>query len=378
MNLPTSQFLPTDDQQLPPARRRQQRRRILPSTTGERSALLHELSHRLTPSLDYFIITLIAAVVLATAMLLDQPALFVLAALMAPFLAPAVGLSLAAIVGSVKFFLRSLGAFIIGSGIIFIIGCVAGWLSTKLSPTTYTFALQHAHFSWADFVLLSVGTILTVYMLVRSRQSRPLVTGAALAYELYLPIGVAGFGLAGNIAGLWPDGLIVFAVHLAWSALIGTLTLAVFGLRPSGVFGYTLGTSLILVSIIAVIIISGVGTAVSVDKALPPLPPTRTRTATIPPTITQTPIPPKPTPSPTNTLIPSKTATITLTPLATPIYARIRPNEYGGAVVRENPDFTSLIVKHLSNEMLVIVLDEYVQVDNETWVKNTYDRPGPD
>ncbi len=334
MNLPTSQFIPSDEEQLPPARRRQHRRRLIPPTSGERSTLLKELSHRLTPSLDYFIFTLVAALVLAAAMLLNQPALYVLAALLAPFLAPAVGLSLAAIVGSVRFFLHSLAAFSIGSMIVFLIGCAAGLVSTLLTPASYTFALQHAYFGWADFVLLSVGIVLTAYLLIRSRTSRPLVTSAALVYELYLPIGVAGFGLAGKIPGLWPDALLVFAVHLAWCALLGTLTLAILGLRPKTVFGYTLGTTLIIVAIIATVIISGIGTAVTSEKALPPLTSpdiVATTTSTI--TSTDTPAPPvvqivgSPTITPTNTLVPTKTPTITFTPNSTPIFAKIKPNE---------------------------------------------------
>lgn len=376
MNLPTSQFLPSDEEQLPPARRRQRSRRLIPPTSGERSLLLQELAHRLTPSLDYFIFTLVAALVLAAAMLFNQPALYVLAALLAPFLAPAVGLSLAAIVGSVRFFLRSLAAFSIGSLIVFLVGCGAGWISTLIAHTNFSFTLQHAYFGWADFVLLSVGIILTAYLLIRSRKSRPLVTSAALVYELYLPIGVAGFGMVGKIPGLWPDALLVFAVHLAWCALLGTLTLAIMGLRPNTVFGYTLGTTLLIVSIIAAVIISGIGTAVTSEKALPPVPsPLILLTTTSTPSPTDTPVPPvvqiagSPTLTTTNTLVPTKTPTITFTPNSTPVYAKIKPNEYGGAYIRKEPSFESEAITSLSSEVLVIVIDEYTQADNVIWVK---------
>jgi len=385
MNLPTSQFLPSDEENLPPARRRQRRRSLVPSTLDERSELLKELAHRLTPSLDYYTITLIAALILAAAMVLDQPALYLLAALIAPFLAPAIGLSLAAVVGSVRFFLRSLGAFAIGSLIVFGFGCGAGWVASRLSPAPYAFAFNYARFNWADFILLSVGIILTAYLLIRSRKSRPLVTSVALVYELYIPVGVAGFGLTANIPGLWPDAILVFAVHLAWCALLGTLTMAILGLRPRNVFGYTLGTTVTILIIVAAVFISGIGTALTQEKALPYPAPTRETLPTIVAQLKNSPVPSltpqvqplaslpagsvKPTATPTNTLVPTKTPTITLTPMATPVYAKIKPNEYGGAYIRSEPSFDSQAITSLSTDVMVIVIDEYTQADNVIWVK---------
>lgn len=386
MNLPTSQFLPSDDDNLPPARRRQRRRSLVPSTSDARAELLKELAHRLTPSLDFYTITLVTALVLAAAILLDQPALYILAALIAPFLAPAIGLSLAAAVGSVRFFLRSLAAFAIGSLLVFAFGCGAGWVSTRLAPASYSFAFDHARFNWADFVLLSVGIILTAYLLIRSRTSRPLVTSVALVYELYLPVGVAGFGLAGNISGLWPDALLVFAVHLAWCALLGTLTMAIMGLRPSNVFGYTLGTTVTILIIVAVVFLSGLGTALTRATAPPvQVSPPGVAVPTIDVQVKQSPAPSlaaevkpqvsipssagDPTATPTNTLVPTKTATITLTPMATPVYAKIKPNEFGGAYIREEPSFDSQAITSLSTDVMVVVIDEYTQADNVIWVK---------
>ena len=49
--------------------------------------------------------------------------------------------------------------------------------------------------------------MLVAFTLVRSPQQRPLVISVAIAYELYLPAGVAGFGLAAGLPELWPGGL---------------------------------------------------------------------------------------------------------------------------------------------------------------------------
>jgi len=385
MNLPTSQFLPSDDENLSPARRRQHRRSLVPSTSDARAEFLKELSHRLTPSLSFYTLSLLTAIIIAAAILLDQPALYILAALVAPFLSPAIGLSLAAAVGSVRFFLRSLAAFAIGSLVVFAIGCAAGWVSTRLAPASYSIAFDHARFNWGDFVLLSAGIILSAYMLIRSRTSKPLVTSVALVYELYLPVGVAGFGVTGTVPGLWPDALLVFAIHLAWCALLGTLTMAVMGLRPSNVFGYTLGTTVTIVIIVAAIFISGLGTALTRESTMPSLETSPEVIPTVAALVKQTPAPslaPEIQPAaslpaasgvqtatPTNTLVPTRTPTLTSTPVATPVFAKIKPNELGGAYIRKEPSFESPAVTSLSSDLMVIVIDEYTQADNVIWVK---------
>ena len=81
--------------------------------------------------------------------------------------------------------------------------------------------------------MLAVSSILTAVTLVRleSYESSSLgaLPSAALAYELYVPLALAGFGLGSQVPHLWPDGLVVFALHLAWSALLGALTSGIDG-----------------------------------------------------------------------------------------------------------------------------------------------------
>jgi uncharacterized membrane protein len=369
MNLPTSEPLPPENfKSLPAARRRRKSRVLLPKEKTERAAFLDDLARRITPSFDFFLFSLLAGIVIAAALLLDSPALFLLGALLAPFMAPALGFSLASIVGSFNFFLMNLGSMATGSLLVFICGALAGW-ATRLWPTlVFHQAVFHTRFTWPDFIVLTLGAVLTVFLLVRSPQTKPLVASVALAYELYLPIGAAGFGLTSAVVGLWPDGLIVFIVHLAWAALAGTLVLAILGLRPVTFFGYTLGSSLALISLAAVIAISGIGTAVFARVAMPPPPPSKTPTITPTRTLTLTPVPPTSTVTPTLTLIPSATLTSTITPQPTPIWARISAGQFSGALVRADPNVNGKVVKSLLNGMLVQVLPEAAQSGGITWV----------
>ncbi len=354
---------------MPPARRRRARRAIVTGDRSERAKFLEELAKRVYPSIDFFLFSLLASLMLGAAVLFDAQALFVLAALVSPFMGPLVGLSLATMVGSWRFFLQSLTGFIIGSLLVFIGGLAAGLLVQVWPHPSFVQGVHHALFTWPDFFVLTIGAAMTTFLLVRAPKQRPLVASTALAYEVYLPIGVAGFGLTGHVAGLWPNGLLVFAIHLGWAALIGAITLALMGLRPFNWFGYALGASLGMAGVVALVVVSGFGMAMRAQA--PVILPTQTRTPTVTLTVTptETPRPPTATSSPTNTLVPTLTPTVTVSPVPTPVWARIKPNDMGGAIVREQPNYDSPVVISLINDKLVEVLPDVYQNKNVTWVK---------
>ncbi len=369
MSLPTSEPIPSKDSgNLPPARRRRQKRTVIPKGIGARNDLMQDLAQRMIPSFDFFLFSLLCGLAISLAIVFDAPSLYLLAVLLAPFMAPVTGLALATVVGSPVFFLQALGGISVGSLLVFLSGLFSGWLSKNWLDLPLEQAFYHTHFSWPDFIVLVIGAGLTIYLLIRSPQKRPLITNVALVYELYLPVGTAGFGLALGERGLWPDGLIVFAVHLALSALVGAIVLAALGLRPSNFFGYTVGSTLVLVGVAAAIIISGIGTAVSTNIAMPSPTTTSTPTITITPTASTTPQPPTITPTPTNSLVPTRTPSQTFTPAPTPIFARINAKGDDGAIIREEPTYDAPYVIVMTNGMLVEVLPEIVEADGATWV----------
>jgi len=366
MTLPSSEPIPPEDI-LPPARRRRRRRMLLPSTPDERAAVAADLARRVTPSGDFYLFSALAGAIIGCALIFDSPALFVLAALAAPFLAPVMGLALAAVAGSNRFFGQALGGMSIGAVIIFAAGAASGGIQRLLATNAVTQASLHTVFTIPDAILLTIGAALATYLIVRMPDQRPLVASVALAYELYLPLGAAGYGLTAGVPHLFPEGLLVFFVHLAWAVVVSTLTLAILGLRPFTLLGYTVASSLGLVVVVALVALSGMGAALTANVALPPThtapPPSPPLTGT--PTLTGTPQPP--TRTPTHTLIPTRTATGTLTPVPTPVYARVYVSSSDGAVVRQAPDFNSPIVTAINNGSIVIVLPETSTFANVLW-----------
>ncbi|MCX7977194.1 MAG: DUF389 domain-containing protein, partial [Bellilinea sp.] len=174
MSIPSSEpLLPEDENHLPPARRRRVRRSLLPAGGDERAAFLEQLAHQVTPGYEFFLFAFLSGVILGAAILLDSPAFYLLAVLVAPFLGPVLGLSLAVVVGSGRFFLKALGSLLIACLLIFGLSLLAGGISRVILPgNTLTLPVNFSLFSIPNFVVLAIGVGLANYMLVRSPRQK--------------------------------------------------------------------------------------------------------------------------------------------------------------------------------------------------------------
>lgn len=366
-----SQPLPNDPDRLPPARRRRARRLLVPLDADERANFIDEVAHRASTSFDFFLFSLLAGIIFATGLLLDSPAVLVLGALLSPLMTPAVGISFGTVVGSLRFFLRSSIALAIGSALVFAAGAGAGYATQFFQPGQLTQANLHVQLSGYTFFVLAVGSILTCAAVARS-PNRPILPNVALAYGLYLPLTAAGIGYMSEIPFLFPDGLVVFAIHLSWGALLGALTLAILGFRPLTLFGYTLAGVVALTGVVLLVGLGGAGAAIGGNIALPtPVPPTSTTTFTASPTntLTSTPVPPTDTPTPTLTPTRTPTKTVTVTPSPTPVFASVEAGEGGGAYLREGPGIQSAIIGVVGNGTIVQVLSIQPVIEgNSSWL----------
>jgi len=387
MSLPQTEQFPDDPENLPPARRRRARRLLAPLNADERAAFLDNLAHRTAPSFDFYLFSLVSGLVLAIGLVIDSPAVLVLGAVLAPLMAPVVGIALGTVIGSGRIFLRSLLGLALGGLLVFLIGWLAGivtqqsWLPLKM---VFNMARLHAQISWPDFVVLAISSILTAAALTHSDDaelpggnggilrggfiSSAALPSVALAYELFLPLTTAGLGLGAHVPHLFPDGLVVFVLHLSWAALLGVLTLVLLGIRPLTLFGYTFTGALALFGVLMLIGFSSASTVVTTKIGLPTPVPTATLTPTLTPTHTLTPVPPTATLTPTLTLTPTWTPTLTLTPTPTPVFAMVQaPGDAGGANLRDEPDGT--IIGVIANGQRVQVLPDRVEKDGNIWVQ---------
>ena len=373
---------------VPAARRRRQKRSFTPINAETKIEILKKLSHRLTPSFDFFLASILSGLLIAVAVFFDDTfILFLIGVLAAPFLAPQIGLALTPAFGTFKFFFQSLGATIIGCGLVFASAFGAGWAASFLPSRQFPSAVEFTSFKPLDFILLTAAVGIVVMMLVRFPEKRPNLPGVVLAYALYIPLSISGFAFGYNLEPLWLSALLLFGIYLGWVSFIGMVFFIIFGLRPRSAFGASLA---VIELFVVLTVILGAGLIkLAVDAPEPkiaaftettamitstaPAVPTITTSATLPlPTVTATKVN---TPvytatlTPTNTLVPTMTPTMTISPQPTPFYATISVKNANGAVIRSEPSYNAPITKSLLNGMLVEILPGEENRTDNNWVK---------
>ena len=368
-------------------RRAARRRSAIPSSVEGRSKLLENLVQRAYPSYEFFIFAVLCGAILGLGYLLDSQAFLVFGILMAPLMSPVVGMILASVSGSANFFIRTLGAFFIGSILIFFTGALAGLAARIWMPLTLTQVFVHSRLWWPDLVVLALGSILLAASFVRS-EKKPFLPSVVVAYELFLPLNAAAFGLASGIGNVFPQGLFVFLAHISWAMFFGALALFFLGFRPLKTSGWLFS---LLIFALLLVALGGLLLPGTDSSSTSGIQPTSTRVAEVVgglPDVAATEISPSQTPapdatstkkiaepsatlslvaSPDSTAEPEFTATPTLTAEPTPLYALIASSRGGGAYLRREPG--GPVILTLSNDELVQALTAPLEYDGEDWVQ---------
>ncbi|HVM70815.1 MAG TPA: DUF389 domain-containing protein [Anaerolineales bacterium] len=347
---------------LPRARRRRARRMLVMPGADERAAILEGLAQRAFPSLEFFVFALLGGAVLGVAYLLDSPALLLLGILLAPLLTPWVGLILAIQTGSWRFFFQTLIGLAVACLLVFLTGALAGWVGHIWMPLPLSKAIFHAHLWWPDLFLVALGAVLLAISFIRS-EHRPTLPSIMLAYGLFLPLSAGGVGLGIGSPTIWPDGVLVFVVHLALASFIGIITLAILRFKPAHASGYVLPILVGLVCLAGLAYLTGLTAVVRngfmVTRQTIPSPtmlPLPTDTPTSPPTATMT-----------STFTLTATPQPTGTPQPTPVYAVIAASSGGGAYIRTDPGGGNALAV-LVNGTVLQVFPEIQSVKGLSWV----------
>lgn len=366
------------------ARRRRRTMLVVPPDATGRAALIASLAHRSYPTYELFVYSVLCGSILGLGYVLDSQALLIFGVLVAPLLTPWVGLLLATVTGSPRFFFETLIALFVSGLMVFLIGALAGFAAQPFMPRTFDQAFAHSRLWWPELIVLAVGAVILTISFVRS-EAKPFLPSVMVAYGLFLPISAAGFGLGSAVSGLWPHGLLVFAVYFAWTAVFGLVTLMALRFVPANFAGFAM-TAMLVIALVATLLWL-MGASGKATPAFVPLAPTATSSITpsplptinaqlpaILPADTNTPVvamatatlPPSPVPLTLQvTLPPTASPTITLTIEPTPVYARIKVSKGGGAVLRESPGGKGITV--MDNYSIVQVLPDTQDISGTTW-----------
>lgn len=364
------------------ARRRRRAQLIVPHDAEGRASLLEGLSRRAYPTYEIFVYAALSGALLGLGYVLDSQALLVFGILLAPLLGPWIGLLLATITGSRRFFFETLMALLLSALIVFLIGALAGLAARPFMPRTFNEAFLHSRLWWPDLLVLAIGAAILTVSFVRS-EAKPFLPNVMVAYEFFLPLAAGGFGLGSGLGEVWPFGLLVFLVHFAWAGLFGLLTLVALRFMPTTLQGFAFSALVALVFVVLLVVLmsggnwsptfalqsAGLPTQVGAapNPATTPLassgldsPTPLIETSTPMDAFTATALSPT---AASTELPPSPTITMTIEP--TPVYAQVLADR-GGAVLRETPAGKGLTT--LENFAYVQVLADTQEVDGYTWL----------
>jgi hypothetical protein len=214
------------------ARRRRARRQIVPPDAQGRAALIASLARRATPTYEFFIFAVLCGALLGLGYILDSQSVLIFGSLLAPLMLPWVGMTLSLVIGSLRFYFETLVALLIAAALVLLTGALAGFASRPFLPRTFNNAFIHSQLWIPDLVVLVIGSILLTASVVRSEE-KPYLPSVMLAYSLFLPLSAAGFGLGSGVDGIWPQGMLVFVVHLAVATSFGLTTFFILRFRPT-------------------------------------------------------------------------------------------------------------------------------------------------
>jgi hypothetical protein len=367
-----------------PRRRRRTQRIIERPDASELGERLESIAYRAAPTFDFFVFSFLCGCILGLGYILDAPAILLIGMLVAPIVSPWVGAALSASTGEVRFFGQTLGGFLTALFMVFFVGLLAGLGSRIFQPLTSSQAFLHSRLWWPDLLLLVLGTMILVIAFIQT-ENKPAIASLMVAYELYLPVSAAGFGLGSGVQGLWPEAGLVFLIHLALSLVVSLIVFFYMGFRPLEPQGYLLTAGIVVASLVIVAGFAGLGSLINVrgdrgDATPAVVVATPTSKISLKSTPTPTAIqPPTPThivTTPTAGITPTEGFTPSPTLLPTPVYGRVM-SKGDGATIRTIPGGAAITT--IQNGYLVEILgDAPILLAGSTWIHVIVKTPSRD
>ncbi len=379
MSLPQGEPLPENINELPLARQRHIRRQPRSTSLAERQLLLDSLLAQTAPNLAFFTLALLGSIAAGTALYFDDPAVLVIAIVLMPFLKPAFALALLPASRTARHWVKSLISLLILIFLIFTGGLLAGWLKKELSLENITVFRFSAPY-WLDLAIVSISTILGVFMLVR-KGSLPRMIGVILAYEILFPLTIAGFSFPLGAANLFPGALWVSLSHLGLGILLATMSFFILSFMPKKPAGwlYLMLPALLILGGLLLNLPNIPGLPASKTEPTPTTTPSGSLAKTSTPRVTTSKMATLQSPTqtasqtltstlaPSGTLTPTQTQTPSQTPTPVPTTYWANVDTLTGAIIRESPNFDAPVAGYLNNGDSVEVRDAATSEAGSLW-----------
>lgn len=354
------------------------------------NSFLGQVARRLEINIETFLVGSISLVLFAIALIFDQLALFVLALLIAPILSPILAPAFGITLGSFRFLKIGVISLLLNFISYFVVSAFAGFIARQFPEKEFVIWRYFLTFHWAELLLLIIGIMIMVSTLIKNPRQASLVANVALAYSFYLPLISAGFAFGLGFKNEFINAIMSFLIIYIIAIFCGVVILLLYKIRPQ-----SLKNAFVLIIFFILLVLTSIGfifadqglinnfiggqpqeileTSASnlVETEMVPSGSITTEslifftaTQTIKVQVTSG-------ESPTSniTVNPTSTATITLTPLPEVVWAEVQSPEGNGANIRQEPGYSTRIVRTVLNGTALQVLNEVEVVDGVTWVR---------
>jgi uncharacterized hydrophobic protein (TIGR00271 family) len=204
----------------------------LPNLSRQQQVTIYkEVRKNAVPSVDYFVMIGLSAIIATYGLLQDSSAVIIGAMLVAPLFTPILALSLALVQADMRLLRLAVEATL--KGIALAIGIAV--LLTALSPlrgVTSEIAARSQPNLFDLAVALASGAA-GAYAVARKDVAASL-PGVAIAAALVPPLCTIGTGMALGDLAVTQGGTLLFSTNLIAIVLAGTITLLLLGFRPAG------------------------------------------------------------------------------------------------------------------------------------------------
>jgi uncharacterized hydrophobic protein (TIGR00271 family) len=212
--------------------------RVVPKiTTAQRKKVREQIEEDSQPDFDYFLLVLLSGIIATEGLLINSPAVIIGAMLVAPLMAPIIGLGLSSITGEQRMLRTSGSALIKGALIAILLSTVLAYFNRlfpffSLRPDDLPVeVLARTQPSPIDLIVALAGGLAAAFALAMPNISAAL-PGVAIATALMPPLCTVGIGIAMGRWDVAGGAFLLFITNAITIAFSATLVFTGLGFSP--------------------------------------------------------------------------------------------------------------------------------------------------
>lgn len=197
---------------------------------SERTEAYVRIRRSARPSIDFFVLIGLSAMIAALGLIINSPAVVIGAMLVAPLMSPIVGTGMAIVLGDARFLRLSLGAVLRGVLLAIMVGAVGGLI--YIEPELNSELLARTQPTLVDLGIALFSGLAGAYALCRSDAAGAL-PGVAIAAALVPPLATVGITLINGFYAQSLGALLLFTTNFIAISTATALMFLLLGFRPT-------------------------------------------------------------------------------------------------------------------------------------------------